>query len=207
MSTADSGVTAVLLQLQELAGRFGGLDEREADHHRDVSEAMTGLGGDLDKLRGTGLGQGKVLVELDRKLTELSDAVKSLLPPEPGPLYYPVPAVRWWDPDLAAEDREKAMVRLRGWVEVIFRGQYGYLGAKLGDCWEQHPLCLIELDWASELWRVLYKRASRNAGAVNSQAEYGTRILPALADQLHAETNGCRHQRAQVAANGWAGAR
>lgn len=200
MSTSGSGVTAVLLQLQELTGRFGGLDEREAEHHRDVSTAMTGLGGDLDKLRGTGVSHGKALVDLAGKLTELSDAVKSLLPPEPGPLYYPVPAVRWWDPDLAAEDRGKAMVRLRGWVEVIFRGQYGHLGAKLGECWEQHPLCLIELDWASELWRVLYKRASRNAGAVNSQAEFGTRILPALAEQLGVETTGCPHRRPQA---GW----
>ncbi len=198
MNTPDSGVPAVLLRLQQLAEQFGRLDERESEHYRDVSAAMTGLGGDLDKRRGTGVSHGKVLVDLDAKLTELSDAVKSLLPPEPGPLYHPGPAVRWWDPDLPAGDREKAMARLRGWVEVIFRGQYGHLGAKLGSCWEQHPLCLIELDWASELWRVLYKRATRSAGIVNSQAEYGTRILPALADQRPAETNGCAPQRPQV---------
>jgi hypothetical protein len=54
---------------------------------------------------------------------------------------------------------------------------------------------------------VLYLRSTRNAGVLSSQAEYGTRILPALADQLGTETTGCRHQRPQVAANGWAGAR
>ena len=209
MSTPDSGVTAVLLQMQQLADRFGGLDERETEHYRDVSEALTGLGGAVDDLRGTVAGQGEVLVSLkgvSGKLAELTAAIEPLLPPEPGPLYYPAPAVKWWA-DLSDKERGDALARLRSWVDVIFRGQYGHLGAKLGECWEQHPLCLIELDWASELWSVLYLRSTRNAGVLSSQAEYGTRILPALADQLGTETTGCRHQRPQVAASGWAGAR
>ena len=52
MSTPDSGVTAVLLQMQRLAERFGALDERETEHYRDVSEALTGLGVSVDELRG-----------------------------------------------------------------------------------------------------------------------------------------------------------
>lgn len=210
MSTPDSGVTAVLLQMQQLAERFGGLDERETEHFRDVSEALTGLAASVDELRGTVAGQGRVIVflkDVSGKLDELTAAIEPFLPPEPGPAYHPAPAVRWWDPDLSNEDRAKALVRLRSWVEVIFRGRYGHLGTRLGECWEAHPLCLIELDWASELWRVLYKRATRNAGVLSSQAEYGTRILPALADQLGTETTGCRHQRPQVTANGWAGTR
>ena len=51
---------------------------------------------------------------------------------------------------------------------------------------------------------MLYLRSTRNAGVLSSQAEYGTRILPALADQLGTETTGCRHQRPQAAASGWA---
>ena len=205
MSTPDSGVTAVLLQMQQLADRFGVLDERENSHYQDVSEALTGLGSAIDELRGAGVSQGKVLVEVSRKLAGLGAEVKSLLPPEPGPLYNPDPAVRWWD--ISDEDRAKALVRLHGWVEQIYRPHYGHLAAKLGECWEQHPLCLVELDWASELWSVLYLRTTRSADVLNSQAEYGTRILPALADQLGTETAGCRHQRPQMAANGWAGAR
>ena len=200
MSTPDSGVTAVLLQMQQLADRVRGLDEREAEHHRDIGEAMTGLGGAIDKLRGTGTSQGKALAEVSRKLADLGAAVKSLLPPEPGPVYNPAPAVRWWD--IGDEDWAKALARLRNWIEVIYRPHYGHLAAKLGGCWEQHPLCLIELDWASELWSVLYLRTTRNAGVLSSQAEYGTRILPALADQLHSETSGCHHQRPQVP-GGW----
>jgi hypothetical protein len=202
VSNDDSGVTAVLLQMQQLAERFGGLDEREDEHFRDVSDALTGLGTSVDELRGTVAGQGKVLVSLkgvSGKLAELAAAIEPLLPPEPGPRYNPAPAVRWWD--INGEDRAKAMARLRGWVEQIYRPHYGHLAAQLGDCWEQHPLCLIELDWASELWSVLYLRATRDKGVLSSQAEYSTRILPALADQLHAETNGCRHQRPQV--SGW----
>jgi hypothetical protein len=206
MSAPDSGVTAVLLQMQQLAERFGGLDERENDHYRDVSEALTGLSLAIDELRGTGVSQGKVLADVSAKLAKLAAAIEPLLPPEPGPLYYPAPAVKWWA-GLSDKDRGEALARLRSWVDVIFRGQYGHLAAKLGDCWDQHPLCLIELDWASELWSVLYLRADRTAGVLSSQAEYGTRILPALADQLGTETTGCRHQRPRVAANGWAGAR
>ena len=40
-------------------------------------------------------------------------------------------------------------------------------GRGLGDCWEQHPLCLYVLDWLSELWSVLYLQPRphrRNAG-------------------------------------------
>ena len=210
MTTPDSGVTAVLSQMRQLAERFGVLDGRENDHYRDVSEALTGLGASIDELRGTVAGQGRVLVSLkdvSAQLAGLTAAIEPLLPPEPGPLYYPAPAVRWWSPDLSDKDRGDALARLRSWVEVIYRPHYGHLAAKLGDCWDQHPLCLVTVDWLSEMWGVLYLRSSRNAGVLSSQAEFGTRILPAVADQLHTETNGCRHQRPQVAANGWAGAR
>ena len=210
MTAPDSGVTAVLLQMRQLAERFGILDGRENDHYRDVSEALSGLRASVDELRGAVAGHGQVLASLDginERLAELTAAIEPLLPPEPGPLYYPAPAVRWWAPDFSDEDRTGALAKLRSWVTVIFRGQYGHLAARLGECWEQHPLCLIELDWASELWAVLYLRATRTASVLSSQAEFGTRILPALADQLGTETSGCRHQRPQVAGRNRAGLR
>ena len=46
---------------------------------------------------------------------------------------------------------------------------------------------------------MLYLRATRTPGVLSSQAEYGTRILPALADQLATETTACRHQRPRPA--------
>ena len=192
MTTPDAGIAAILLRLGQLAEQFGALDTREAAHHRDLSEA-------LGKLKGTGASQGKALVDLAHKLDSLNAAVRSLLPPDSAPGYSPPPAVRWWDGHLPAQDRDKAIGRLRRWVEVVFRGQYGHLGAKLGECWEQHPAALLQLDWASELWRTLYLQDSRDQKLLAAQAEYGIRILPALADQLHSETANCKHQRT----NGW----
>ena len=52
--------------------------------------------------------------------------------------------------------REEAIGKLRAWVEQVYRPGYGHLAASLGDCWDQHPLCLYILDWLSELWSVLY---------------------------------------------------
>jgi hypothetical protein len=202
----DTGITAVLLQMTELAGKFGALDGREAGHYRDVSEALTGLGGSVDELRAAVSDHGTVLASLDGvadRLAELAEVIEPLLPPEPGPVYHPAPAPKWWTPGfLDSQDGTKALAKLRAWVEQVYRPQYGHLAARLGDCWDQHPLCLIELDWVSELWQVLYIRASRTAGVLSSQAEFGTRIVPAVADQLAAETTACEHQLPRAAA-GW----
>ena len=206
MSTPDSGATAALLKMSQLAERVGVLDTREDEHYRDMSGALAAVQTSISELRVTVAGQGKVLVSLkdvNRKLAELTAAIESLLPPNPRPGYSPVPSVAWWASNFSDQDRAKALARLRSWVERIYRPHYGHLAAKLAECWEQHPLCLIELDWASELWSVLYLQTSRDAGLLSSQAEFGIRILPALADQLHTETNGCRHQRPQVPGSGW----
>jgi hypothetical protein len=42
---------------------------------------------------------------------------------------------------------------------------------------------------------VLYLQPARTPALVSAQAEYQARILPALADQLRAETNRCGHPR------------
>jgi hypothetical protein len=203
----DSGVTAALLQMQKLAEQFGSLENREGEHYRDVSQALTGLGAAVDGLRVTVDGHGEVLESLEGfggRLAELATAIESLLPPNPGPGHNPVPSVQWWADDLADEDRAEALARIRAWVDQIYRRHYGHLAARLGECWEQHPLCLVVLDWVSELWAVLYLRPTRPVGVLNSQAEFSTRFLPAIAEQLAAETAGCDHVRQRPAAvNGW----
>jgi hypothetical protein len=68
-------------------------------------------------------------------------------------------------------------------------------------CWESHDLCLYCLDIAAELHAVLYLQSRRTVSLLNGQAEYATRVLPALADLMSTETrSGCQHHA--PAANG-----
>ena len=80
-------------------------------------------------------------------------------------------------------------------MEQVYRPGYGHLAAGLGPCWPSHDLCLYGLDILSELWSALYLQPARSPGLVSAQAEYQTRILPALADQLRLETHTCGHSR------------
>ena len=59
--------------------------------------------------------------------------------------------------------------------------------------WASHDLCLYGLDVLSGLWLVLCLQPERTAGLLSAQAEYQTRILPALAAQLITETSRCGH--------------
>ena len=88
---------------------------------------------------------------------------------------------------------DDTLTRLSAWVNQIYRPGYGHLAAALGPCWDQHPLCLYGLDWLMELWSVLYLTPERKPSALASQAEWQTRLLPALAEQLHFETTRCPH--------------
>jgi hypothetical protein len=115
-------------------------------------------------------------------------------------LYRPSPAPRWWK--LHGPAREQALDRLAGWVEQVYRPGYGQLAATLGPCWGEHPLCLYALDIASELWSVLYLQPTRMPGTLSAQAEYQTRILPALAGQMMTETRRCGHAQHRATANG-----
>jgi hypothetical protein len=107
--------------------------------------------------------------------------------------YHPDPAPQWWN--LPADGRAEPIARLRAWVEQVYRPGYGHLAATLGPCWETHDLCLYGLDIAASLWSVLYLQPLRTPGLLSAQAEYQARILPALAGQLQAETQRCRHPR------------
>ena len=46
-----------------------------------------------------------------------------------------------------------------------------------------------------ELWSVLYLPPERTAPVLASQAEWQTRLLPALAEQMHLETTRCQHAK------------
>jgi hypothetical protein len=201
------GLSAALLQLSQHAERIGALDGRESQHYLHVGEALAALDTAVNGLRGTVTDHGEILASLDGisdAVAVVADQVASLLPPNPGPGYRPIPAVQWWA--IGDEEREEALTRLHDWVGRIYRPHYGHL-ATLGECWKDHPLCLVQLDWLSELWSVLYLQPTRSARDLAAQAEFGTRIVPAISEQLAVETSRCTHRRTTAAANGRAGAR
>jgi hypothetical protein len=109
--------------------------------------------------------------------------------------YIPAPSRRWWKLD--GRDRDKALTALRAWVQQVYRPGYGQLAATLGQCWDQHVLCLYALDILAELWSVLYLADDRPPSVLTAQAEYQARILPALAEQMAVETSRCRHRHGQ----------
>jgi hypothetical protein len=204
LNVTGDPIAAMLLQLSEHAERLSSLDEREAGHFRviqqrlgELAELITALGGTLDD-------QSVILARL-AGLTPSRDAWAD--EDSPGgdgaglaPFYEPAPAPRWWKLD--GQAREEALDKLRGWVEQVYRPGYGQLAATLGSCWDQHPLCLYGLDVLSELWSVLYLQAERSPAVVSAQAEFQARIVPAIAEQLMAETTRCGHTQARLPVTG-----
>lgn len=166
------------------------------------TEQLAALDGQLTQLAATAIRQATIvsaletldreIVALAERITRLADARTGHADGETGDGYQPVPAPRWWS--LAGPERENAITRIRAWVEQVYRPGYGQLAATLAPCWDQHPLCLYGLDWLMELWSVLYLSPAREPADLASQAEFQTRILPVLTDQLHRETTRCPHR-------------
>ena len=200
-------VTGLMLQITQYAERLASLDQREADHRLEITgrvDELTRQLGEVAERVGTVHGltakQAAVLETLDgldqqvaaltTRLTQITARESS---DEGSETSQARAAPRWWKLD--GTERDEALGRLRAWVEQIYRPGYGHLATALGPCWDQHPLCLYGLDWLMELWTVLYLTPERKISAVASQAEWQTRLLPALAEQLHYETTKCEHDR------------
>ena len=209
MSTPVRGpadaVTAVLLQITQHAERLAVLDEREASHYREIASRLAELARHLaetsdraDAAHATATGQAAILGSLDgldEQVAGLAAQLTGMAAARDGgrgsDSSQPARAPRWWK--LEGDEREVALARLRAWVEQVYRPGYGHLSAALGPCWELHPLCLYGLDWLMELWSALYLDLTRGAPILVSQAEWQTRLLPALAEQMHIETTRCQH--------------
>jgi hypothetical protein len=209
---------AVILQITEHAERLAVLDEREAAHHRQVATRLTQLArqltdtaGHLSYLRDSSARQAALTDSLDSldqqigalatRLTAITadrhsdhaDGDKDTAGESGDTPHRPGRAVRWWK--LTGQERDQQIVRLRAWVDQVYRPGYGHLAAGLGSCWEEHPLCLYGLDWLMELWSALYLNPDRDPPVLASQAELQTRLLPGLAGQMHRETTRCAHAR------------
>jgi hypothetical protein len=185
------GMTAVLLQLADLAQKIAALDERQAAGTRHLQERAAALAAIVTDLKGAVAGQAEAIAALDgleRRVAELSAEARDGEQPAG---YRPSAAPRFWKP--GDPGRDQAIARLRSWVDQVYLPGYGHLAAGLGECWDQHPLCLYVLDWLSELWSVLYLSPARTQGTLAGQAEWHTRLLAAAAGQLARETRGCAH--------------
>jgi hypothetical protein len=189
-------LTAALDQLAAHHEQLTQLDARETGHSTAISGQLAELT-DLITAIGRALQDDTAalarLEALDQQVTDLT-AQLTQTPDDTGPGgYHPDPAPPWWK--LTAAGRQEPITRLRAWVEEVYRPGYGHLAASLGPCWESHDLCLYGLDILSELWSALYLQASRSPGLLSAQAEFQGRLLPALAEQLRAETQRCGHPR------------
>src|SRR5215472_5686811 len=205
------GITAVLLQLADLGQKLAALDQRQASDTRHIQERVVALAAIVNDLKGAAASHAEALAalgSLESRIAALAqqagDSTAAGDGDEPRG-YEPPAAPRWWKLD--GPERDQAIARLRAWVEQVYRPGYGHLACGLGECWEQHPLCLYVLDWLSELWSVLYLRPGRTAGTLAGQAEWHTRLLTAAAEQLARETKGCRHSTARYRAADRSGAR
>jgi hypothetical protein len=192
----QDGLSAAILQLSEHSGRIATLDERENGHFRELGSSLADLRALVTTMQGTLTDQADILAavqRLDDQVTTLASRVDDIAPDEDDatPSYQPIPSPRWWNLDDDA--REHALHKLRAWVEQVYRPSYGHLSGNFGRCWDQHTLCLITLDWLSELWSVLYLQPRRTARTLAGQGEFQTRLLPAAAEQMHQETTRCRH--------------
>jgi hypothetical protein len=204
-------ITGVMLQITQHAERLALLDQREATHFRETASRLADLARTLAETSNRAEASHEAAARqsalldtldgLDQQVGALAARLTLITAAEAndasGEKYQPVPAPRWWKLD--ETERKEALGRLRAWVEQIYRPGYGHLAAALGPCWDQHPLCLYGLDWLMELWSVLYLTPERQPSALASQAEWQTRLLPALAEQLYLETTRCEH--AQQTAN------
>ena len=198
------GVAHALVELSRQTERLAALDTRESEHFRQIADRLQDLGTAVTAVEGTLSGQETALEVLDGlngRVRLLAAKLDEIVPDEDGDpkIYRPAPAPRWWK--LEGSERDEAIAKLRGWVDQIYRRQYGHL-ATLGACWEKHPLCLFTLDWLSELWSVLYLHRRRGPRDLASQAEFQTRLLPAASEQMAMETARCEHATSGQSRNG-----
>jgi hypothetical protein len=200
MTGEPEGLTAVLLQLAGITQKLAELDQRQASDTRDLNARVAALASTVGDLKDATASHADALAALDGLDRQVADLAAHAGGHDPDgdrerPAYQPSAAPEFWKLDGPA--RDQAIGKLRAWVEQVYRPGYGHLAASLGDCWEQHPLCLYILDWLSELWSVLYLAPTRTAGTLAGQGEWHTRLLAAAAEQLARETRNCAHVTAR----------
>ena len=198
---ADGVMAAAVLKLADLAARVERVEQSAGQRIGELAvscaealaqvaslreEAGT-LGGRADGIEARLAEAGALLARMSGQIDHLTAAQDE--PGGPGAAYRVHPAAPWWQP---GDDRcDDAAERLRDWVAEVYRPVFGYLGAMLADCWDQHPLCLACLDVIHEAWCLLYI-PPRDPKMVFAQLDWLTRPLLQAAEAMARETAGCR---------------
>src|ERR1700722_19065830 len=122
MMPEPEGLSAALLLLSEHSGRISVLDEREAAHFRETSGRLASLCELVSGIKDTVNDQPEVLAimhGLESRVSGLARRVDRIVPDADGTaaFYEPSPAPRWWT--LEAEQRERAIEKLRAWVDQV----------------------------------------------------------------------------------------
>ena len=201
---ADGGMVAAVLKLTDLAARVERVEQSAArrieELAADCAKALAQVA-DLRQEAGTlgGRADGieRKLAEVSTLLSRMSAQIGDLTtaaspsPGDPAAGYQVNPGPPWWQP---GDDRcDDAAERLRDWVSEVYRPVFGYLGAMLPGCWDQHPLCLAYLDVIHEAWCLLYI-PPRDPKMVFAQLDWLTRPLLQAAEVMAAETRPCRQR-------------
>jgi hypothetical protein len=194
------GLLAVVLKLTDLAAQVERVEQSAERRFEDLAAACAKalaqvsaareeagtLGGRAGELEQKIADIGALLAQMSARLRELADDGT----PAKGTAdrYRVNPAPPWWQP--GHERCAETVSRLRDWVEEVYRPGFGYLGARLGDCWDRHPLCVAYLDTLHEAWCLLYI-PSRDPKMVFAQLDWLTRPLLQAAEVMAAETSPC----------------
>jgi hypothetical protein len=212
-------LTAIAERLGGLDTREAEHYEQVGRQLREMADSLAAIRG----LASTVAEQSAILANLEGIDERLAALVRQYTSADSGDgdgesrVYRPGPPPPWWHmaSDPALEQQVLALVegtataghdgpagdlaehirRLGNWVTTVYLPGYGHIAEGLAACWIHHPLCLYTLDWLCELWSVLYLNSRRTPATLAGQAEFQTRLLPAAAAQMEAETSDCGRHR------------
>ena len=189
---------ALMLKAFEHGERLERVDNREADHYRDLADRLTGIATTLRGIKGRVDSQGDILQPLsgiDERVDKLEEIVKALVPKEEQEpesfVYEPRPNLGWHKMDEA--ERVKATAQLALWVADIFVPGYGLLADMLPRCWREHQFILYHLDALREMWCCLYLTEERPFTMLAAQEDFMICYLAAACPQMQAEGTKCDH--------------
>jgi hypothetical protein len=89
------------------------------------------------------------------------------------------------------------LAEIKAEVDKVFIPTFGHIARKIPPCWNEHPFCITVLDVLVELHKVLWCQPVRLAGTLSGEAEFLTRLAPAMTDLLAKEREGCEHELAE----------